>query len=183
MNVRILLNEISCLPPCLPTLDQHPPSLMISTQSLSREVLGLILMQPFILLLKSLIAFFIIPCSLLSIWLENLARKKIALNVPFYLYPHTHYVDWDFNGKNTSHLRFLQKPFILDVPKKNENFLCGSPEIFPFIHFEIAWTGRINQNLKIAKMALLNPCMKFKKILAKSILLKHYENGNKKFIL
>ena len=33
---------------------------------------------------------------------------------------------------------------------------------------------------KIAKMALLNLCMKFKKFLAKSILLKHYENGNKK---
>ena len=30
-------------------------------------------------------------------------------------------------------------------------------------------------------MALLNPCMKFKIFLAKSILLKHYENGNKKF--
>ena len=29
-------------------------------------------------------------------------------------------------------------------------------------------------------MALLNPCMKFKIFLAKSILLKHYENGNKK---
>ena len=29
-------------------------------------------------------------------------------------------------------------------------------------------------------MALLNLCMKFKKFLAKSILLKHYENGNKK---
>ena len=36
------------------------------------------------------------------------------------------------------------------------------------------------QNWKIAKMALLNLCMKFKIFLAKSILLKHYENGNKK---
>ena len=31
-------------------------------------------------------------------------------------------------------------------------------------------------------MALLNLCMKFKIFLAKSILLKHYENGNKKNI-
>ena len=30
-------------------------------------------------------------------------------------------------------------------------------------------------------MALLNLCMKFKIFLAKSILLKHYENGNKNF--
>ena len=29
-------------------------------------------------------------------------------------------------------------------------------------------------------MALLNPCMKFGIFLAKSILFKHYENGNKK---
>ena len=73
-NVQNLLNEISCLPVCvLPIYDQHPPSLMISTQSLSWEVLGLILMQPSILLLKSLIAFLITPCSLLSIWLENLS--------------------------------------------------------------------------------------------------------------
>lgn len=36
------------------------------------------------------------------------------------------------------------------------------------------------QNWKIAKMALLNSCMKFKFFLPKSILLKHYENGNKK---
>ena len=35
------------------------------------------------------------------------------------------------------------------------------------------------QKRKIAKMALLNPCMKFKIFLAKSILLKHYENDNK----
>ena len=27
--------------------------------------------------------------------------------------------------------------------KKIENFLCGTHEIFPFIHFEIAWTDRI----------------------------------------
>jgi hypothetical protein len=34
----------------------------------------------------------------------------------------------------------------------------------------------------MAKMALLNPCMKLKKILAKSIVLKQYENGiNKNF--
>ena len=33
---------------------------------------------------------------------------------------------------------------------------------------------------KISKMALLNPCMKFEFFLAKNILLKHYENGNKK---
>ena len=33
---------------------------------------------------------------------------------------------------------------------------------------------------KIAKMALLNPCMKFEIFLTKSILLMHYENGNKK---
>ena len=32
-------------------------------------------------------------------------------------------------------------------------------------------------------MALLNPCKKFKIFLAKSILLKHYENGDKKFFL
>ena len=31
-------------------------------------------------------------------------------------------------------------------------------------------------------MALLNPCMKFDFFLAKSILLKQYENGNKKYI-
>ena len=31
-------------------------------------------------------------------------------------------------------------------------------------------------------MALLNPCMKFEIFLAKSILLKHYENVNKKKI-
>ena len=30
-------------------------------------------------------------------------------------------------------------------------------------------------------MALLNPCMKFEIFLAKSILLKHYENGNNIF--
>ena len=33
---------------------------------------------------------------------------------------------------------------------------------------------------KIAEMALLNPCMKFEKNSAKRILLKHYENDNKK---
>jgi hypothetical protein len=47
----------------------------------------------------------------------------------------------------TSHFQFLQKPSIRDVfkpLKKIENFLCGTHEIFPFIHFEITWTGRIN---------------------------------------
>ena len=35
-NAQNLLNEISCLPVCvLPIYDQHPPSLIISTQSLS----------------------------------------------------------------------------------------------------------------------------------------------------
>ena len=37
------------------------------------------------------------------------------------------------------------------------------------------------QKWKIAKMALLNPCIKFKIFLNKSILLKHYENGKKNF--
>ena len=32
-----------------------------------------------------------------------------------------------------------------------------------------------------AKVALLNPCMKFEFFLAKSFLLKHYENGKKNF--
>ena len=42
-----------------------------------------------------------------------------------------------------------------------------------------AWVEKCHFG-KIAKMALLNPCMKFEIFLAKSILLKHYENGNKK---
>ena len=33
------------------------------------------------------------------------------------------------------------------------------------------------QNVKIAKMALLNPCMKFKFFLAKRLLLRHYESA------
>ena len=38
------------------------------------------------------------------------------------------------------------------------------------------------QNQKIAEKALLNLCIKLKKKLVKSILLKHYENGdNKKY--
>ena len=37
----------------------------------------------------------------------------------------SYYVEWDFNGKNTSHLHFFQKLFIHDVcklfsEKKNE---------------------------------------------------------------
>ena len=53
-----------------------------------------------------------------------------------------HYVDWVFNSKNTSHFQFFQNPFILDNDickplKKNENFLCGTHEIFPFLQFEI----------------------------------------------
>jgi hypothetical protein len=36
------------------------------------------------------------------------------------------------------------------------------------------------QFLDFSKMALLDPCMKFEIFLAKSILLKHYENGKKK---
>ena len=46
------------------------------------------------------------------------------------------YVDWDFNGKNTSHLRFLQKPFILDVGKplkKKWKFSIWDPwDKYPF---------------------------------------------------
>ena len=36
------------------------------------------------------------------------------------------------------------------------------------------------QRLKSGILALLNPCIKFEFFLAKSILLKHYENANKK---
>ena len=36
------------------------------------------------------------------------------------------------------------------------------------------------QFFNFAKVALLNPCMKFEFFLTKSILLKHQENGNKK---
>ena len=48
----------------------------------------------------------------------------------------------------------------------------------PFLYFFLhkSWIWRTN----FAKMALLNPCMKFEFFSAKSILLKHYENGNKK---
>jgi hypothetical protein len=42
------------------------------------------------------------------------------------------------------------------------------------------WKVPFWQFLDFSKMALLDPCMKFEIFLAKSILLKHYENGKKK---
>ena len=50
----------------------------------------------------------------------------------------THYVDWDFNSKNTSHFQFLQKPFIHDVYKplkrnwKFSTWDLGDICIYPF---------------------------------------------------
>ena len=42
----------------------------------------------------------------------------------------SHYVDWVFNGKKTSHFQFLQKTFILDVCKSLKKILII--KIFPF---------------------------------------------------
>ena len=50
------------------------------------------------------------------------------------------------------------------------------------VDIESFWTeGYAGNFYFFSKMALLNPCMKFEIFLAKSILLKHYENGNKNF--
>ena len=65
-----------------------------------------------------------------------------SFNLTEYIFPQTHYVDWDFDSKNTSHFQFLQKPFILDVCKplkKIKKILFGTSEIFAFIRFGIAW--------------------------------------------
>ena len=48
------------------------------------------------------------------------------------------------------------------------------------LHLNLGLIKFVQLLRKIAKMALLSPCMKFEISLAKSILLKHYENGNKK---
>ena len=59
----------------------------------------------------------------------------------------THYVDWDFNGKNRSLFQFLQKPFILNVckpPKKKMKISYDGLRRYSHIRFGIAWTGRIN---------------------------------------
>ena len=53
-------------------------------------------------------------------WWEYAGRKiKLFLNVSPWIswIFFSHYVDWDFNSKITSHFQFLQKPFILDVCK------------------------------------------------------------------
>jgi hypothetical protein len=68
--------------------------------------------------------------------------------------------------------------------------------IFSYCHFhntskECFWSKKIQilcsgskvpfwQFFTFSKMALLNQCMKFEKILVKSILFKPYQNGNKK---
>ena len=65
----------------------------------------------------------------------------------------------------------------------NGTFIMLQKKTFGQETFWISYMGSkvpFWQKWKIAKMALLNPCMKFKIFLAKSILLKHYENANKK---
>ena len=62
----------------------------------------------------------------------------------------TEKVDFKSYHKNRNQyyiLLFLQKPFILDEckpPKQNLKFSMQDYDIFPFIQFEITWTGWIN---------------------------------------
>ena len=74
-------------------------------------------------------------------------RGRTPLLPPCFKHP-SHYVDWDFNSKNASHFQFMQKPFIFmqATEKKIKKFLCGTSEIFAFIHF--GSHGRAQINLK-----------------------------------
>ena len=61
-------------------------------------------------------------------------------------------------AKNPSHLRLivlLQHLMYASHWKKNDNFHFGTPEIFPFICFKIAWMGQINLKIFLGyKIAL-----------------------------
>ena len=112
----------------------------------------------------------------------------MILDVEFQL---SHYVDWDFNGKNTSHLRFLQKPFILDVCKplkKNWNFLGWTSKISPSIRFEIAWTSRTNlkrclvYNINYLSIwtFMSHPCFPTEKVSKVAFFLSELKNNHEK---
>ena len=71
----------------------------------------------------------------------------------------------------------LWKNFLIAI------FIMLQKNVFGKKKFRISCTGSkvpFWQNWKIAKMTLLNLGMKFKNFLNRSILLKHYGNGNKK---
>ena len=65
----------------------------------------------------------------------------------------THYVHWDFDSKNTSHLRFLQEPFILDVCKplkeKLKKFYVGPRRYSHLSILESHGQARINLKKKL----------------------------------